>query len=535
MHIEQLVVPQLGEGLQEARIIQLLKQAGQLVKRDEPLYQIETDKAVMDMESPYRGILSEWLVNEGEVVPVGAPIARIETSERRVAKPKTAPMREKPATRTSNRLVIPPRTRAYCRKRGISAEEMAQIPAENGKKLMPQDVDRYLAARSASQTTPPGYHERLLTAQQRILSNRLKRSAQVVVPATLTAPLDWDKLQHANQRLQDKSSGSEESVPLRATVFETLAYCIAQASIQHPYFRSTLKGDKKGDDIVREYQHLNLGVAVHRLNDELVTAVIPHADTLDLPAFVRVAREQITRALNGEDQAIESTQLLLTYMVDYGIIAANPVLVAPAIAIIFVGTPYQQGNGLQANLTITFDHRLINGVAAANFIQAILQQVQTLAADGTSPPASLGGDYLYPKDRATLLAAPGKRDEILKNNLLAEVAHLLKVPVAPLDADVPLRELGINSRLSVELANALTTRFGVPFSATLVWNYPTIRELLIHVAEKLEIPLAEVTKTAPQKENQSTPSRLDEIEAISEDEAALLLAQKLAAFEKKNR
>jgi len=78
MPIEEVYIPQMGEGLQEVVIIKLHKQPGDVVKRDEPFYTMETDKASLEVESPYDGVLREWLAEEGAVLPIGAPIARIE-------------------------------------------------------------------------------------------------------------------------------------------------------------------------------------------------------------------------------------------------------------------------------------------------------------------------------------------------------------------------------------------------------------------------------------------------------------------------
>jgi acyl carrier protein len=396
---------------------------------------------------------------------------------------------------------------------------MERIPAQNGKKLMPSDVERYLAARSEAVTTS-GYQDHLLTSQQRILVHRLKRSAQLVVPATLTYQLDWQALKRTQKEL------GEEYPETYPSEFETLAYSVAQATINYPRFRSTLVAD----DMVREYEHLNLGVAVHCPNDELVTAVMTNADTLDFPDFVRVARQQVSAALNGDDQATESTQFLLTYMVDYQIVAANPILVAPAIGILFVGTPYPQGDGLRSNLTITFDHRLINGVVAANFTKAIAEQLSLILSDEELEQKQSDGVTL---SRSALLATPPtQRYQQLSKHILADVAQLLNLPPTELDSEIPLRELGITSRLSVELANTLAKRFGVEFAATLVWNYPTINALIGHLADKLEIPLEIPTKKSKStvKESPAHSSRVEEIAALSDDDVALLLEQRLAAL-----
>ena len=81
MPTKSICIPQMGEGLREARIVALLKQPGELVKRDEPIYQMETDKAIMDVESPYEGTLKEWVAKIDDILPIGAEIAKMETTD----------------------------------------------------------------------------------------------------------------------------------------------------------------------------------------------------------------------------------------------------------------------------------------------------------------------------------------------------------------------------------------------------------------------------------------------------------------------
>ena len=74
MPVISVRIPQLGEGLQEALLVEFLKQPGDVVKRDEPIYVMETDKATTDVESPYAGTLVEWTVDPGSVLEIGAEI-----------------------------------------------------------------------------------------------------------------------------------------------------------------------------------------------------------------------------------------------------------------------------------------------------------------------------------------------------------------------------------------------------------------------------------------------------------------------------
>ncbi|MDW8107920.1 MAG: biotin/lipoyl-containing protein, partial [Armatimonadota bacterium] len=150
MAIVEVLVPQLGEGLQEVRVIRFLKQPGDLVQRDEHIYEMETDKATVEVESPYTGKIVEWLAKEGDILAIGAPIARMEVegvvevaaptahaphTHTPVASAATA-AHEPAAVGARLEVVIPPRTRAYARQKGLSEEELRRIPPASGNKLM---------------------------------------------------------------------------------------------------------------------------------------------------------------------------------------------------------------------------------------------------------------------------------------------------------------------------------------------------------------------------------------------------------------
>jgi pyruvate/2-oxoglutarate dehydrogenase complex dihydrolipoamide acyltransferase (E2) component len=395
----EVLVPQMGEGLQEVRIISFAKKPGDAVGPDEIIYTMETDKALMPMESPYAGTLTEWLANEGDVLPIGAPIARIaersgdgaaavaaETQPSALAQPKRSqndvgpshdpgrlPGRISPLAAVSGgELLIPPRTRAYCRDLGISEEEMRSIHAPSGK-LMPADVDTYLpnrAAATAVRSSPKKtrassakFVDRVISPAQRTFVMRIKRSQELVVPVVIKRSIDWSTITRVAEAR--KLFGD-----VQPSTFQTFAYAVAGSVKEHPKLRSTMPTDDK----VREYEHLNLGIAVGLPKGQLNVAVVPEADSLDFDGFVRTAQRNIAEARAGRDQANESVQMLLTYMGGYEIEDAIPLLVAPAVAILFIGSSCQTADGLRANLTMTFDHRLIQGMEAAEFLKTVAQR-----------------------------------------------------------------------------------------------------------------------------------------------------------------
>jgi len=390
---ESLRIPMIGEGLQEARVVAFLKQPGDFVKRDEPIYQMETDKAVMDVESPYEGTLVGWLAPVDTILPIGGEVGQMEVAEgvEEMAAghgPAPAATSSTPTvtatTSTSGsaqrRLDVPPRTRAYAKEKGIGDDVLATIPAA-GSKLMPDDIDAFLtggvAAPLSTAASAVGCDEAPLSAKQRLLSSRLVRGSQLVVPGTITVAANWGPIDNLRARI--KASGDE----FQPSAFTAFAFAATQALKEHPLFRSTLIGD----GVLRTFHHVHLGIAVSLPSDELVIAVVDDADTLDWRTFAERSRAQIELARGGQDQAPEAVTVSLTNMQSFGLRQAVPVVVPPAVGTLFLGEVY---NGLSpesdaevircANLTLTFDHRVINGVPAAEFLNAVKRNVETISS-----------------------------------------------------------------------------------------------------------------------------------------------------------
>jgi pyruvate dehydrogenase E2 component (dihydrolipoamide acetyltransferase) len=380
-----LRIPQIGEGLQEARLVAVLKQPGDFVKRDEPIYQMETDKAVMDVESPYEGTLKGWSASVDDVLPIGAVVALMETEDEvqemavhgaPAAASAPAATRAAAADSGDRRRDVPPRTRAYAKEKGLSEEDLAKVSAA-GSKLMPSDIDAYLSGNGSSGPKQgEGYKEVEMPGKQRVLASRLQRGSQLAVPGTETVVINWGPIEAL--RAQIKEKGGE----FQPSTFTMFSFAVARTLADFPGFRSTIVGDS----VVRTYDNANLGIAVALPGDELVIAKVEKADALDWRGFADAMRARIEEARGGKDQADESVTISLTNMQGFGLRDAVAVVVPPGVATLFLGEPY---NGLDqtvgelklqrcANMGLTFDHRLINGVGAANFLNAIRERVENI-------------------------------------------------------------------------------------------------------------------------------------------------------------
>lgn len=429
-------IPQMGEGLQEALLVEFIKQPGDFVKRDEAIYVMETDKATTDVESPYTGRLVEWKVKPGTVLPIGTEVAIMEvdsptptdttspspthatisnasisnasishasiangsianagTSSQSLPShrsagdaPRTADQDEE----SESGVNIPPRTRKYLKDKGLLS--IAHMIPHRGSKLTPDDVDAYLASQASNHSgiEPRGAHadDALLTEtiadaefeespvskQQITLNYRLVRSVQTTVPVTVMTEVDWTALNQARQAV--KESGGKE------TSFSMMLWCVAQSLKRHPQFRTSLSAD---GTIFRTYRHVNFGIAVALPGDALVTAVVRGADTLNRIQFFEELNAKIELARQGVDQADPSITISVSNIGSASMRFGIPAIVAPAASTLALGEvfdapiPTPTGFAFQkrAQLTLAFDHRIINGAGAAAFMNDLKNEIQS--------------------------------------------------------------------------------------------------------------------------------------------------------------
>ena len=301
-----LTVPQLGEGLRRVRVTAHLKRVGERVAMDEPLYEVETDKANVAVESPVEGVLVEWCVPAGAEVEVHGPIARI-------------------------------------------AAEGATVSGA---------IER------------GDYEETPLSDRQRAMNrSAVGGRLDVPIPASVGRPIAWNLVEAARARLRILHPR------LRLTEFGVFAFATARAAAAHPKFRSSLVA--RGET-VRRYDHVDLGFAIALPGDELATAVVRRADALTAEEFGTAMRERHREAKTGASQSDARTTLLLSSLAGHDVTDAAPVLFPPAIATLFLGAPHEGATRREANLRLAFDHRLINGVGAAEFLQGIEEALTAL-------------------------------------------------------------------------------------------------------------------------------------------------------------
>jgi pyruvate/2-oxoglutarate dehydrogenase complex dihydrolipoamide acyltransferase (E2) component len=300
-------LPRLSEDVAEARLLRCYRAAGERVTEGEPLYECETDKVTVDVDAPFSGRLTRWLVAEGDVVATGTPMALVQADDPAPRVPEPGPERDataepapdgpepgsplpdgpapdaptdavpgerdtpaEPDTPDAGAppadLRMSPLARKHARLRGLGPRELSRIP-RRGSMLTPADIDRHLAA-TAAPAAGPGYDDVPLSAPQVRLNRALDRSRAEVTAGTVTVALDAAALRRAAARLR---AGTDVGF---VSDFQALARLAALTARTHPRLRAR----RVGRDTLRVFHDVTLGLAVATDDADLLVAGLPRAE-----------------------------------------------------------------------------------------------------------------------------------------------------------------------------------------------------------------------------------------------------------------
>ena len=329
-----IIVPIMGEGIRNAKVVALLKQPGDTVELDDPLCEVETDKAVYPIEASFAGKMGEWKTEVGATVDIGQDIGTVLGSG------------DSPSDQMESADVSP---------NGVEAV----VPTAAARSTAPVPSPSRKPAQIAPALTPT-------------ITRRLGR----VIPANLQIDARWDAIRNARTALK-KSDGKNAASPS-----VMIAWAVVRAMEKHAPFRRVMLED----DSIVEHAEFDLGIAVSLENDRLATAVVTKANTRDWPDFVQRYNETVEETRTGRVDAVNAP-LVISSLGAFGVRTAAPIVVPPSVGTLFVGSAHQEmfGNGKKAEaaevitLSLTFDHRVVNGAGAASFVHEIKEQIEGFA------------------------------------------------------------------------------------------------------------------------------------------------------------
>lgn len=390
---EEIVIPRLGWSMDEGTFVGWLKQDGDFVKRGEALFELEGEKASQEIEAVDEGILRiptsgpqpgsqvlvgaviGYLVAAGESIPDTASQAAIAptagpTQEHSVARLERASAAD--LVSPKHMVVASPRARRVAGELGI---DWRQLPGSGaGGRVRESDVR---AAATGRGVRIP------VSSRRRLIAQRMVASRQQIVPVTLTTKADATNL--IALREQFKSQADSQVIPSYQDIIVRL---VGETLKRH----LVLAGRWTEDAIVLPAEdELHLGIAVDT-EEGLLVPVIRNAGGLSLAELAAESRRLVELARAGKLTAadMQGGVFTITNLGAYGIDAFTPIINAPEAAILGIGAirlePAVAANGQivarqQLTLSLTFDHRIVDGAPAARFLQALVEAIEKASAN----------------------------------------------------------------------------------------------------------------------------------------------------------
>ena len=205
------------------------------------------------------------------------------------------------------------------------------------------------------------------------LSPTITRRLGRVVPANLQIDARWEAIRKA--RTAAKKSDDKNSVSPSVMI----AWAVVRAMEKHAPFRRIMLDD----DTIIENDPFDLGIAVALDDGRLATAVVTHANTRDWPDFVKRYNDTVEETRSGRVDAVNAP-VVISSLGAFGVRAGAPIVVPPSVGTLFVGSAHHEmlGDGKKKEtaevitLSLTFDHRIVNGAVAASFVHEIKEQIE---------------------------------------------------------------------------------------------------------------------------------------------------------------
>jgi pyruvate dehydrogenase E2 component (dihydrolipoamide acetyltransferase) len=368
----EIVLPQWSMGMADGTVVRWLKHEGELVTEGEPLAEVEAAKVTSEVEAEVAGVLVRILVAEGETVPVRTPLCLIGTADevRAIdAATRPTPSSEAPAT-----VQVIPAARRLANKRGI---DLSQVRGSGpGGRVTVEDVQRVIDA-AAQPVAPvpqaPSTVEQVLplTGMRGAIARRMHQSVQTSAQVTLTTEIDVSSLVQLREELRQQFALTYTDLVVKAA---------ARALKEHPRLNAWIEGEH-----IRLAQAVHIGVAV-ALDDGLIVPVVRDADRKSLREIALEAQRLAMRARTGtlERDEVTGSSFSVTNLGMFGIDAFTPIINPPEIAILGVGRITEKLVRIQRGaewrhvmtLSLTFDHRAVDGAPAAAFLQSIGKELE---------------------------------------------------------------------------------------------------------------------------------------------------------------
>jgi pyruvate dehydrogenase E2 component (dihydrolipoamide acetyltransferase) len=404
----EIIMPKMGDAMTEGKVVRWYKNAGETVKKGEPVLEIETDKVNLDLEAENDGVVGEHEAGEGQMVPVGGRLAQILAPGEKPEPQRRATDRKDSIKHTTGEyaeaietkgprvdraaapspgtnVVTMPQASGGRRRSSPLARRMAQemgvsLDAVQGSgpggRIIARDIQHVGRALSPSVPAPtPSMEDKSipLSAMRRTIAKRLTESTGPIPHFYLTVDCDVTNLLSLRQQLMDISGA-------KISVNDFIIRAAALALRHHPNVNASWS-----EDAITQHGDIHIGVAVST-PEGLITPVVRNADQKSVPQIAEEVRALAEKAKNRKltPNEYQGSTFTISNLGAWGIEEFTAIINPPNAAILAIGAAGPQPVVVdrqvvvrdRMKVTMSCDHRLVDGAAGAEYLKTLRQYME---------------------------------------------------------------------------------------------------------------------------------------------------------------
>ncbi|MBM3198157.1 MAG: 2-oxo acid dehydrogenase subunit E2 [Chlamydiae bacterium] len=382
-----IVLPKLGESIVSATIVQWFKKEGDYVQLDEPLLEVSTDKVNSEIPSPVAGVVKKILALPDEEKQVGEWLAVIEkTGETSSTEHKVEPIRAAPSCAQSSgeyKDFLSPAVLRLASELKISLDQVQKIRGTGtGGRVTKQDVEDFAKAKTKApcplQKSVGGEERLKMTGMRKAIAENMVKSFYEAPHATLVHEVD---LTNVLKEVKDKKEDVQARFGAKLTVTSYIIHALCLTLAEYPLLNASLD-----QDTIVLKKHIHMGMAVN-VDQGLLVPVIRQCQNLTLPQVALAVQELSTKARNNKlqpDDVAEGTFTVTNFGMS-GVLLGIPIIRHPEVAILGIGAIKKRVQVLEGDLlgirsmvhlSLTFDHRVIDGMYGCSFLTSLQQKLE---------------------------------------------------------------------------------------------------------------------------------------------------------------
>ena len=385
-------LPDIGEGVAEAEIVAWHVKVGDHIKEDQPLLDVVTDKATVDMSSPVEGTVTALHGDVGAKAPVGSVLVELDVagpaaaSDAKQEVAQNARAGEEPAAKpivahNDNPPTASPATRRQAMEWGIKLEDVKGTGPRG--RILPEDLERYRNAKAGAQPSAKSRARRdieeiKVIGVRRQIADRMSQAKRQIPHFAYVEEVDVTELEMLRADLNANRKSDQPKLTILPFLMRAVVRLVPDFPNINAHYNDT-------DGVLKRYAAVHVGIATQTPNG-LMVPVVRHAEDRDLWDCARELSRVSQAARDGNarrDELVGST-ITLTSLGPLGGIAATPIINYPEVAIIgpnkIVERPVTEGAFLARrkimNVSSSFDHRIVDGHDAARFIQQLKRLIE---------------------------------------------------------------------------------------------------------------------------------------------------------------